>query len=265
MTNETEEWRPFTRRPASDVPTDMPAGEVTVDVPIHPQARATKLDTRFHFRLISGSYVKAAEPVSYEVPLDIGRMCEWFQGLFVHPDYRCHLTVGHFGRSGELIAWTVLDVTPSGLPDVTIQLTLRALDEASAIVTYRVEQHPVPPRDSDSYLPMTVERVEVEYTFLNVPERIVRRAITDKSEIGTLVEVLNTFPRDIRFIAHGRMMDRLASLRFIARDGAVMPVYVDPAHDSIRIGEFPALLGNVWELLNELAPPGAGAGGRFGD
>jgi len=267
MTHEAVEWLSLTLRPALDAPADMPPGEITVAVPVHPRARPVDLDTRHVFGFSPSFYVKVADPVSYEVALGMDSLREWFEASLADASYRCDPIIGHSGDglTGESVEWTVLYVRPSTMPDVAIQVTLRPRDASSTIVTYRVEQYPVPPRDPASFLPLTVQRVDVEYTFTNGPERTVRRIITDLSAVRALVEVLNTFARAIRPVAFGRFMDRWANLRFTTVEDTEICVYVDPAHDVIRINGFPELSGSVWSLLQELAPPGKGAGEIPGD
>jgi hypothetical protein len=200
--------------------------------------------------------------MSHEISLDLGPLREWFQDIFAEPAYNVDSIVGHsHGPKGDS-DWTVLNVRPARAPDVTLQVTLRQRSAGTTVVTYRVEQHPVPPRDPASLLPLTVRRVEVEYTFMNGPTPTITRTITDPAAIRALIQALNTLPRDIRGAAFGRLMDRWANLRFITAEGVESRVYVDPAHDVIGVNSFPALSGNIWELLTELAPPGKGAGGR---
>ncbi len=267
MKHEPVEWRPLTLRPALDAPADMPPGEITVAVPVHPRARPVELDTRQVFGFSPSFYVKVADPVSYEVALGMDSLREWFEASLADASYRCDPIIGHSGdgRTGESVEWTVLYVRPSTTPDVAIQVTLRPRDAGSTIVTYRVEQYPVPPRDAASLLPLTVQRVDVEYTFMNGPERTIRRVVVDSSAVCTLVEVLNTCPRAIRPASFGRFMDRWANLQFTTVEDTEIRVCVDPAHDVIRINGFPELSGRVWALLLELAPPGTGAGGLPGD
>ncbi len=267
MKHEPVEWLPLTLRPALDAPADMPRGEITVAVPVHPHAHPVEVDTRQAFGFSPSFFVKVADPVSYEVALGMDSLREWFQTVLADASYRCDPTIGHSGHvlTGESVAWTVLDVCPSTMPDLTIQVTLRPRDASSTIVTYRVEQYPVPPRDPASFLPLTVQRVDVEYTFTNGPERTVRRIITELSAVRALVEVLNTFARAIRPVAFGRFMDRWANLRFTTVEDTEIRVYVDPAHDIVRVNGFPELSGSVWSLLQELAPPGKGAGEIPGD
>jgi len=267
MKHEPVEWLTLTLWPALDAPADVPPGEITVAVPVHPRAHPVELDTRQVFGFSPSFYVKVADPVSYEVALGMDSLREWFQAVLAEASYRCDPTIGHSGNvlTRESMEWTVLDVCPSTMPDVTIQVTLRPCDASSTIVTYRVEQHPVPPRDAASLLPLTVQRVDVEYTFANGPELTVRRVIVDSLAVRTLVEVLNTFPRARRPVAFGRSMDRWANLRFTTAEDTEVSVHVDPAHDIIRINGFPALSGSVWALLHELAPPPKGAGGLPGD
>ncbi|MDQ2742610.1 MAG: hypothetical protein M3Z66_10015 [Chloroflexota bacterium] len=267
MKHDPVEWLPLTLRPALDAPADMPRSQITVAVPVYPRARQVDLDTRQVFGFSPSFYVNVADPVSYEVALGMDSLREWFDASLADASYRCDPTIGHSGdvRTGESVAWTVLDVCPSTMPGLTIQVTLRPRDASSTIVTYHVEQYPVPPRDPASFLPLTVQRVDVEYTFTNGPERTVRRIITDLSDVRALVEVLNTFARAIRPVSFGRFMDRWANLRFTTVEDTEIRVYVDPAHDVIRINGFPELSGSVWALLLELAPPGKGAGEIPGD
>jgi hypothetical protein len=265
-TNEHEraEWRSLILHPAPDAPADMPPGEASVDVPIHPYARSIELDTPA-LRVGSSRYVRTAAPMSYEIPLDLDPLQEWFEHIFAEPPYDVDSIVGRSRRAGVDIHWARLHVRPARTPDVILQLTLRRSSAGTTVVTYCVEQHPVPPRDPASLLPTTVQRVEVEYTFMNGPTPTVRRIITDPAAIRALIQELNALRRDIRGITFGRMMDRWANLRFITAGGDESQVYIDPAHDIIRVNGFPSLLGNIWSLLTELAPPGKGAGGLRDD
>ena len=187
MKHEPVEWRPLTLRPALDAPADMPPGEITVAVPVHPRARPVELDTRQVFGFSPSFYVKVADPVSYEVALGMDSLREWFEASLADASYRCDPIIGHSGdgRTGESVEWTVLYVRPSTTPDVAIQVTLRPRDAWRTIATYRAELYPVPPRDPASFLPISMQRVDVEYTFLNGPERNIRCVIHELAPPGT--------------------------------------------------------------------------------
>jgi hypothetical protein len=254
VTYDQPKWIALVLRPTADAPPDMPPGEVTVDVPLHPRSRPANIDERWQMGFPGASYVRAADPVNFEVQLDLNALQAWFRQVLVSPDYTVDLIVGRT-RKGELVDhWTVLNVQSARMPNVTMQMTLNPRDSTWTTVTYRAEQHWVPDRDPASFLPTTVRHVEVEYTLLNAPQRTVRRVITDPRDIGRLVEQINLCPRDVRVTTFGRNMDRWADLRFVTEDLVTIPVYVDPAHDIIQVGEFPALAGTIWSLLTAIAP-----------
>lgn len=257
MEYEQPHWIDLIFRPEIDAPPDMPPGEVSVEVPLHPRGRPAEVDERWQIGFPPSSYVKAAQPVTHEVPLGLTTLREWFQWVFAPPNYTVTPIAGRSQDPTEIVDWTILQVRPAQMPDVIIQVTLNGRDAGDTTVTYRAEQHPAPDRDRASYLPTTVQRVDVEYTIVNHPRELVRRTIvvTEPEDIRRLVDQLNSFPRDIRRVALGRMMNRWANLRFVTEEQRVVNVSVDPEHDIIRVGDFPTLQGTIWSLLTDIAPP----------
>lgn len=254
MKYDQPQWITLVLRPTVNAPRDIPPGEVTLDAPLHPRSRSTDLDERWQIGFPGATHVRAAEAVSFEVPLDMTTLQAWFHQVFVSPDYRVDPIVGRSQSGGNSVHWTVLNVRPAQMPDVTMQVTLNARDAGWTTVTYRAEQHWVPDRDPASFLPTTVQQVEVEYTLMNAPQHTVHRVITDPGDIRHLVEQINACPRDTRLVASGRNKDRWANLRFVAEDLSTTSVYVDPAHDIVSVGEFPVLAGTIWSLLTDIAP-----------
>lgn len=254
----------LTLKPETDRPQDLPFRAARVDVPLHSEARPIEVDrfwtVGFPFETAHRS---RAEAVSYLVPLKLAAAFEWFDELFSRQGYTRRATKGQSGntRTGERTDWMVLNVSPPENPHLIVQLTFRPHGAHDTLLTYRAEEHPLPPRDPASYLPSTVARIEVEYMFMNGPQPKVRRAVTSPSAIKAIVDAISALPCDNRPLAFGLFDDQRADLRFILPDGEARHVHVNPAHSSVVITGFLPLFGSIWPLLLEVAHPGEGARG----
>lgn len=247
----------LTLKAVPDSPPDIPPGELVLDVPLHPAAHLIEpdrfgLDASKPFAAVT--YVKRSEVVSVVVPLELGSTARWFEELFAARGYgriRFDFSDVHDSRRQRI----VFHATPPDEPEVTLQIALRSDQAGGVVASYLAEQHPVPERDPASLLTGDIERVDVEYVFMNRSPCWVRRRVTERRAIASLTDAINALPRDIRSIVGGSGVDGRAELWFVVRGSEARWVRVEPASHLVIVDSFPGLFGDIWPALQEVASP----------
>lgn len=243
---------------------DLPFRAPRVDVALHPLARVVDVVAFQGMGFPLVTYRSRSDPVSYAIPAGMEDGFAWYQALFTRRGYTCSMSKGRSGntRTGVFVEWMDLRVSPPENSCLMVQLSFRRASDEETVVTCRAEEHPIPLRDPDSLLSPAAERIEVRYTFLNGPERTIHRTVTDPAKIRALVETINSYPPDNRGVTHGTFWPGgWAELRFMAPGEPERKVHVDASHWRVIVDVFPALLGNPWSPLIQIAPPPRGASG----
>jgi hypothetical protein len=251
-------------KPDPDMPDNLSFRSPRIDLPLHPAARPVGVDSFSAMGFPVAVYRSRAEPVSYGIPEQMTDAFAWFDKVFAREGYSRQVIKGRRGntRTGEFTDWIALSVSPPENPDLLVQLTFRPGGNDDTLLTYRAEEHPIPPRDPAAYLSEATERIEVEYTFPTGPQHTIHRTVTDPVAIRALVDIINALPVDNRPFALGTSSrgERI-DLCFIAPGESERKVRVDASHRLVMVNGFPGLQGDLWSLLAKVAPPPKGASG----
>ncbi|MDB4894221.1 MAG: hypothetical protein JWN15_483 [Firmicutes bacterium] len=232
------------------VPPDMPAGKVSVSLPLYPGAMPTDQPFQQPFEMTPASpYLKAAR-ARYVVPGTPATVEAW---------YRQKLPASGFPESGSgstggrgVVAATGVDFVSQQDSSLHVILSFQEGHGGTTLLQYWVTDVAVPARPAESGLPADTVRVEISYRPWQPQSPMMTRTITDPATVGRLVQLINGLQRDNRGV-HGCLEDhgQGAVMTFLATSGASKSVEFRPACSSVRVGDV-ALYDkqlNVWNAV----------------